>query len=300
MGISLATEQEHADVFELEEQPTRAIAAQPSSPSAIAPVVDAAASLLQVISAAASNPQVDIEKMERLMAMHERMTARTAEAAFNDSMAAAQAEMTPISRDAVNPQTKSRYATYAQLDAELRPIYTKHGFSISFNTGTDAPEGHLRLLALVGRGGHTRTYMLDMPSDGKGAKGGDVMTKTHATGAASTYGQRYLLKLIFNVAVGELDNDGNGMTREQWLASWLKSIAGARNVGELRRVMGQAMQEADNEKDQDAKDRFLVAQADKMAKAKVTAKPAAEQAAPPPTYPQYSASRAPGEYDVPY
>jgi hypothetical protein len=213
MGIEVATQQEHEDVFELEAAPARPITVAP--PAAIAhraEPVDAAASLLQVISAAASNPQVDIEKMERLMAMHERMTARTAEAAFNDAMAAAQAEMTPISRDAVNPQTKSRYATYAQLDAALRPVYTKHGFSISFNTGADAPEGHLRLLALVGRGGHTRTYMLDMPSDGKGAKGGDVMTKTHATGAASTYGQRYLLKLIFNVAVGELDNDGNGAT----------------------------------------------------------------------------------------
>jgi hypothetical protein len=277
MAIALATEQEHADVLELEPAQARPLAtAQHSALSPRAEVVDAAASLLQVISAAARDPSVDIEKMERLMAMHERMTARTAEAAFNDAMALTQAEMTPISCDAVNPQTKSRYATYAQLDAALRPIYTKHGFSISFNTGADAPEGHLRLLALVGRGGHTRTYMLDMPSDGKGAKGGDVMTKTHATGAASTYGQRYLLKLIFNVAVGELDNDGNGMTREQWLASWLNSIAKSRNVGELRRVMADAMDEADHERDQDAKDRFLVAQADKMAKAKVPT------AAPPP------------------
>jgi hypothetical protein len=48
-----------------------------------------------------------------------------------------------------------------------------------------------------------------MPADGKGAKGGDVMTKTHATGAAMSYGMRYLLKMIFNVAIGEDDKDGN-------------------------------------------------------------------------------------------
>jgi ERF superfamily protein len=49
-----------------------------------------------------------------------------------------------------------------------------------------------------------------MPADGKGAKGGDVMTKTHATGSALTYGRRYLLALIFNLAIGELqDDDGN-------------------------------------------------------------------------------------------
>ena len=38
------------------------------------------------------------------------------------------------------------------------------------------------------------------------------MTKTHATGAATQYGMRYLLKMIFNVAVGENDKDGNGGT----------------------------------------------------------------------------------------
>ena len=35
------------------------------------------------------------------------------------------------------------------------------------------------------------------------------MTKTHASGAAQQYGMRYLLKAIFNVAVGEDDRDGN-------------------------------------------------------------------------------------------
>src|SRR5690606_32490682 len=102
------------------------------------------------------------------------------------------------------------YASYAQLDRHLRPIYTKHGFALSFDTEpTDNPE-IVRVVCYVShRTGHTRKYHRDMPADGKGAKGGDVMTKTHASGAAQTYGMRYLLKGIFNVAVGEDDNDGN-------------------------------------------------------------------------------------------
>ena len=71
----------------------------------------------------------------------------------------------------------------------------------------------VRVLCYVSRGGHTRTYQIDMPADGKGAKGGDVMTKTHATGAAASYGMRYLLKMIFNVAVGESDDDGNAASK---------------------------------------------------------------------------------------
>jgi hypothetical protein len=179
-------------------------------PAEPAPVVVASATtLLQVIQQAATNPQVDIDKMERLMAMHERMTAREAEAAWNGAMADCQRELRQVAPDAFNPQTRSRYATYPALDAALRPVYSKHGFSLSFDTDASPIEECIRVIALVSRGGFTRTYKIDMPRDGKGAKGGDVMTKTHATGAGMQYGMRYLLKGIFNVAIGDMDNDGN-------------------------------------------------------------------------------------------
>lgn len=191
--------------------PDEAMPLVPQRPQPVAQAGHEAASLLQVISAAAENPNVDIDKLERLMAMYERMQGQSKEAAFNDAMNKAQAEMGPVSRNAVNKQTSSAYATYDQLDTAVRPIYTSHGFSISFNEGEGAPEGHVRILAYVSHSaGHTRTYKADLPNDGKGAKGGDVMTKTHATGSAHSYGRRYLLKDIFNIAVGELDNDGNG------------------------------------------------------------------------------------------
>lgn len=172
--------------------------------------VDFGASLLEVISKAARDPQVDIDKMERLLLMQERVEARTAETAFNQALNMAQSEMRPIAANASNPQTRSRYATYDKLDRVLRPIYTEHGFSLSFDEGESPKPDHVRVLCYVShRMGHTRTYHRDMPADGKGAKGGDVMTKTHAAGAAGSYGARYLLKGIFNVAVGEEDDDGN-------------------------------------------------------------------------------------------
>lgn len=166
--------------------------------------------LLDVIARAARDPNVDIHKMERLLEMQERVHVRNAEAAFNVAMNAAQKEMRPIAANASNPQTKSRYASYDKLDKALRPIYTEHGFSLSFDEGESPKADHVRVLCYVSHiGGHTRTYHRDMPADGKGAKGGDVMTKTHAAGAAGSYGSRYLLKGIFNVAVGDDDDDGN-------------------------------------------------------------------------------------------
>lgn len=158
----------------------------------------------------ATDPNVDVDKLERLMQMHERMQARTAEQAFNAALSSAQQEMRPIAADAENPQTRSRYASYAQLDRALRPIYTNYSFGISYDTADSHKDEHIRVVAYVTHGGgHGRTYHVDMPADGKGAKGGDVMTKTHAAGAAMSYGMRYLLKMIFNVAVGEEDRDGN-------------------------------------------------------------------------------------------
>lgn len=169
-----------------------------------------ASSLLQVIERAARDSSIDIDKMERLLAMQERIVSRDAEVAFNTAMTAAQAQMTRVSADAVNPQTHSNYASYAQLDRALRPLYTRHGFSLSFGE-SDAPRPDMvRVTCTVSHiQGHSRVYHADMPADGKGAKGGDVMTKTHAVGAAKQYGMRYLIKGIFNVAVGENDKDGN-------------------------------------------------------------------------------------------
>lgn len=180
------------------------------APSTVPAPAGEAGAILQMIERVAMNPAADLDKLERLLAMRERIEAQQAERAFNVAMKEAQAEMRPIAADADNQQTRSKYATYAKLDRVLRPIYTKHGFSLSFDEDDSPKPDHIRVLCHVAHdGGHTRVYRKDMPADGKGAKGGDVMTKTHAAGAAASYGARYLLKGIFNVAIGEEDRDGN-------------------------------------------------------------------------------------------
>jgi len=163
------------------------------------------------------------------MQMHERMVEKQAESEFNDALVRCQKLCGTISADANNPQTRSKYATYARLDRALRPIYTGEGISISFGTEDSPKADHIRVIAYASRKGYTRIYRTDMPADGKGAKGGDVMTKTHAAGSAMSYGARYLLKGIFNISIGEDDDDGNGTGHPQGLSekdleSWLNAI----------------------------------------------------------------------------
>jgi len=168
------------------------------------------AAILQAIQTAAADPNVDIDKMERLWDMHKQLVADQNETLFNIAMAAAQGEMTAVSADSRNEHTHSDYASYAALDKVVRPIYVKHGFALMFNTTESPKEEHERILCDVTNGGHTKSFHTDMPTDGKGAKGGDVMTKTHAMGSAVQYGMRYLLKMIFNLAVDkDGDDDGN-------------------------------------------------------------------------------------------
>jgi len=175
------------------------------------PVVQAdAGSIMAVIGRAAADPATDVEKLTKLVDLYDRISSRSAEQLYSEAMNAAQEEMRPVAADANNPQTKSRYASYGALDKALRPIYTRHGFSLSFDTADCPKDDHVRVVCKVAHSaGHKERPHLDMPADGKGAKGGDVMTKTHAIGAAVTYGKRYLLGMIFNIAVGDVEQDGN-------------------------------------------------------------------------------------------
>jgi hypothetical protein len=223
------------------------------------PLQTEASALIETISRAASDPNVDINKLERLIALRREIGAEEAEKMFNRSMTACQLDIRQIATDAENLQTRSKYATYAKLDSVLRPNYTKHGFALSFGEDVCEKPDTVRVTCIVSHvGGHSRKYHRDIPADGKGAKGGDVMTKTHAAGAAGSYGARYLLKGIFNVAIGEYDNDGNDDVRmnENEYAVHLKAIDAASDEKSLMSAFGKAWKSAEQDNDIRAMRRF--------------------------------------------
>lgn len=205
--------------------------------------------------AVANGSQIDT--IERLVALQQKMLERAAETAYNRAMHAAQSEMRRIGADATNPQTRSKYATFVKVDGALRPIYSKHGFSLSFDTEPSGNTDVLRVICYVRHiEGHTSTHRIDMPADGKGAKGNDVMTKTHATGAAFQYGKRYLELGIYNVTVGDTDDDGNGASGSRLGESQILDYADAMNactdLDELKRVYAPAYKCAQGMNDRDA------------------------------------------------
>lgn len=170
--------------------------------------------MLLVLERALTNPNVDVEKAERMMALMERALKMQAEAAFNDALAFAQKEMPKIQKDARNQSTNSTYATLEKVNEAIVPIYTKHNLSLSFGSGDCPIPDHVRIVCDVShkdpsaKFGHTRRYQCDVPLDTHGAKGTPNKTKTHGFGSTLSYGRRYLSLLIFNIALTD-DDDGN-------------------------------------------------------------------------------------------
>jgi hypothetical protein len=162
-----------------------------------------------LVERAATDPAFDPDKIDKLLVMWERTKQSAAEAEFNTAMAAAQSEMDPVRKDSSNPETHSKYASYAALDRAVRPTYTRHGFCLSFNTEDIPTAEEVRVVCFVSRGAYTRRYQIEVPVDGKGMKGNVNMSRTHAMGSGITYGRRYLLAMIFNLATTDKDDDGH-------------------------------------------------------------------------------------------
>lgn len=175
-----------------------------------------ASAIVSMIERAARDPSVDIEKLERLMALKERMQQQEAERLFNAAMSRAQAEMPRVLRDATNTHNQSRYARLETIAKAITPTITKHGFSLSFDTQDGAPAGHYRLACTVAHeAGFSRVHRADLPSDAAGSQGKANKTAIQAFGSTMSYGRRYLTLLVFNVALTNEDNDGQPQPRSE-------------------------------------------------------------------------------------
>ena len=176
--------------------------------------------LLSVIARVASDPNVDITKVERLFAMHKDMMALQAKAAYNAAMSRAEAKIQPIVTDAENDHTESRYATLAAINKAIVPLYTAEGLAVSFDTETvnetdPIKDGFIRTVALIThRDGHTERRHIDLPPDATGAQGKVNKTGVQAAGSTNEYARRYLIRMIFNISTYD-DTDGSPKSKEE-------------------------------------------------------------------------------------
>ena len=170
--------------------------------------------MVSMIERMAMSPEVDVEKLERLMAMQEKMLDREAEQAYTRSMVAVQGEIEAVTRDKVNPQTHSKFVSLEAMKKVVVPVYTREGFALSYGEADCPKENHVRVSCKVMHsGGHSEVFFYDCPIDDAGIAGKVNKTPTHGKASAVTYGERYILKLIFNITIQDEDDDGNAASQ---------------------------------------------------------------------------------------
>jgi hypothetical protein len=179
-------------------------------------VVPASNSVLaSFIERAARDPEFDVQKFGELLRMQREVEHDQARKAFNRAMASAQAEMLPVVRDAKNSHLNNRYAKLETIDAAIRPIYTRWGFSVRYGSAPSPQEGWLRITCTVAHDdGYFEENYLDAPVSLTGSQGGRMaVTPVQAIGSTVTYLRRYLLGMVWNTVLADEDDDGEGARR---------------------------------------------------------------------------------------
>ena len=162
--------------------------------------------LLAAIVAMAKDPSVDVQKLDALLAMQERLEARQAEAEFNTALRDAQAIMPRVKKNGtidLGGKGSIPFATWEDVDTVLRPIMVQHGFSISFDTTARDGGGAGISATLRHAAGHAKTVSIPLPLDS-----GPGRNNLQAMGSTLSYGKRYLAEMLFNIVRTGQDDDG--------------------------------------------------------------------------------------------
>lgn len=192
-------------------------------------VVSTDASLLAVISRAASDPACDIDKMERLMLMHERAEARRAAAEFATDLAAMQTEL-PSVGERGDAAGRYRFALWEDINAAVKPILSKYGFALTFRT--DFADGIAVTGVLTHRSGHREQTTIKLPADASGNK-----NAVQAVASSVSYGKRYTAGALLNLTSHGEDDDAFAAAATDAQSSrasdWIDMIHGCKTSDEL-------------------------------------------------------------------
>lgn len=165
------------------------------------PVEPAPTSMYEVFARLARDTSIPIERIKQLMELQKNAEERQAEKEFNAAFA--RLNFPPISKSTKGQN--SNYAAYEDVQAIITPILASEGFSLSFSSGEPTGQTVPMFGTLSHVSGHSRTNVINLPRDKSGS-----MNEIQGMGSTTSYGMRYLAKMMLNLRfVGE-DNDGGG------------------------------------------------------------------------------------------
>lgn len=211
---------------------------------------DPGAQMMAVVARAASDPTVDVDKMERLLDMQERMLNRNARVQYAEAMVEVQKHLPRVIRErSIRHESKdkkgvaqviSTYASWEDIDKAIRPTLDAHGFSLTFRVETQ-DDRTVVTAVLMHSGGHEERTGFRLPLDTGGAK-----NNVQAYGSTITYGKRYTACALLNIVTEDDDTDGTAPPAEEskTVTDWKDRIDAARDVATLSTVTGPAISSA--------------------------------------------------------
>ena len=170
--------------------------------------VEAPADIVAVIARAASDPSVDIDKLERLLALKEKMDAQAREQAFLAALSRLEPRLPQITQKGLisHGNVSHPYARLEDIDTAIRPLLAEEGFAISFDT--KAVDNRVEIIGrLSHREGHYEYKSVTLPLDSSGAK-----NAVQSVGSTISYGRRMLVKMFFNLMEKGEDTDSEDPT----------------------------------------------------------------------------------------
>lgn len=170
------------------------------------------ASLMEVINRAASDPNVDVDKMERLLGMYERISERNAKVAFHTALAHMQPELPIITENGKimhGNKLISEYALWEDINEAIRPVLHKHGFALRFKTGNGGK--NVEVTAILSHcEGHSEETTITLEHDSSGSK-----NAVQAVGSSISYGKRYAAEAALNITTRGKDDDGEKASNQR-------------------------------------------------------------------------------------
>src|SRR5271166_7004893 len=187
--------------------------------------LDSPSAMLALIERVALDPRADVEKLERMMAMYDRLKAKEADLAYNAAKGRILKKLARIkivkNKSALYEIEKGRpqrgtyeafkYAPLEEIDKHLRPLLAKEDLDLSYSDEPQEGGGILirgRLKHLPG--GHYEDSFMPAPLDTSGGK-----SNVQAVGSTNPFLRRYVACNIFNIVVVGDDDDGAGGTIDE-------------------------------------------------------------------------------------
>lgn len=159
------------------------------------------------LMAMAIEKKVDVEVLERLVAMQENWEKKEAKKAFDRSMAAFQADC-PTIKKTKQVRTKSNmiaysYAPIESIVSQVKDILLKHGFS--YSTSMELQDKGVKVaVKVIHEQGHFEVSEMAVPFGTMTA----IMSASQQAAAAQTFAKRYAFCNAFGILTGDEDNDG--------------------------------------------------------------------------------------------